>query len=493
MKSNMVRLLSILKFSKQNLERNTRVLYKRITSTLLTYPERSFFTLIGLLFLVIILGSLIRKPTTSITSQIIPKKVHVFSIGKTPTITVSGKVEKSGVVKILAQTGGIVQAIYKTEGNSVRKGQTLFWLSTNYQGGTAPTVARQIAEKNALFANENYPRQKDLIQRRRDIAEKVNLQLEDLRNIMTESISETQATIDINEDVLSSLDAQIAYLEATNIGGANDALILQSKQGKAAVLAGLGSLKNALRNTQYQSGENNEAANIGNATKDLTLKQLEIEEKSLDLGLEIAKLNLTLSYISESLSYPASPVDGTIERIHVLPGTMVTPGQALATVTGNNQSAHIVVITTFDISSKVSRLEPSTIHIGSNSYSIPPTYISKEPTEGILHSILFSLPPDAMNNAKAGTSVLVDLSLGQAESSSILPVIPIDALYQTQNDSYVYIASMSGEGSWAAVSRKVTTETVLGGFVEIPEGLQKNDQIILDRTVQDGDSISISK
>ena len=60
-------------------------------------------------------------------------------------MTVTGEIEKSGVVTVVALTPGIVSKINFREGASVSKGTVLMNLATNYQGGNASRAQRQIA------------------------------------------------------------------------------------------------------------------------------------------------------------------------------------------------------------------------------------------------------------------------------------------------------------------------------------------------------------
>jgi TolA-binding protein len=117
------------------------------------------------------------------------------------------------------------------------------------------------------------------------------------------------------------LDEQLKGLEAINVNGSSNSAILQLKTGKASALAGLNQARAALRSSEYQTGSDNEPAQIARLQKETTLKQLELQEKTLDLNREISLLNLRLSQIQEALMYPASPVEGRVERIHVKKGS----------------------------------------------------------------------------------------------------------------------------------------------------------------------------
>jgi multidrug efflux pump subunit AcrA (membrane-fusion protein) len=468
-----------------------RRFYKTITRTLLTYPGRSFFGIIGFFFLLIIAGNIMSKPQTkaAVTAPA-AKDVSVFSIGKAPKIRIMGSVETSGVVKITAQSGGVVQQIYAREGTAVSRGSTILWLSTNYQGGTMASVAREIAQKNNEFVTQNYDAQKDLIDRQRQIADTVRTQASDLRTITNNSIDDTQHLVDLDQGIVDTLQGQLAQYEATNSAGANNAFILQTKQGIAGIQMGLNSLKTSLASAKYQSNEDNAPANLADYQHDLAVAQLDLQQKSLDLNRELSGLNLRVAQISESLMFPASPVTGTVERIYVTPGQNVSQGALLATVTGTKRTSRVVVLVSETTAAAISRLEPSTITSEGTSFDVLPTYVSTQPTDGSLYSVTFTVPEEDEHLMNNGSSVAVDLPIGAVAATSAVPFVPLDAVYQTQDASYVYVATGSADGKWTAISKKLTLGNVFGRFVAANAGLAPSDQVILTRNVVDGDLVT---
>ena len=469
-----------------------RSVYKRITHAILTYPERSFFGVLGVLFLLIIAGSIIGKPRIAPESgSVTPKQTTLYSIGSAPRIQVSGQIESSGVVKIVAQTSGIVQQIYTSPGASTYQGSQIMWLSTNYQGGTLPTVTRQIAQKNYDFVHDTYDAQKDMIAKQRQLADSAQQQASDLRTITNNSIGDTQNLINLDSDIVTSLDSQITALEASNVGGVNDALILQAKQGKAGALAGLNSLKVAIANAQYQVSSSNQPTTLSNTQHDLAIAQLDLQQKSLDLNRELAGLNLRVAQVSEAMMYPSSPVSGVVERIYVQPGQNVSSGTLLATITSSKKTSNIVVLLPQGTAQHISRLEASKIIVGGVSFDAYPRYISTQPTDGALYSVLYSVPPEKEDLMANGGSVIVELPIGMASSTAAVPYVPLDAIYQTQNESYVYVATTSATGVLQAKSKKVTLGDVYGDYVEVTTGLVSNDQVVTTRNVVDGDTLTI--
>ncbi len=468
-----------------------RTAYKKATRTIITYPAYSFFGVLGLLFLIIVVGSFISKPKgTQAVKAALVKPVSIYNVGTAPRVTMTAQVETSGVVKIIAQMGGIVQQVYVTEGSAVNRGTALMWLSTNYQGGTAPSITRQIAQKNYEFVTSTYDTQKDILTKQRDIADTIQKQSGDTRNITNNSIADTKNLLNLNQQIVDSLVSQIQYLESTNVAGANNSLILQAKQGQSGAQSAINSLRVAIANAEYQVGSDNAPTTLSNTQHDLTIAQLAIQEKSLDLNRELATLNLHVAQISESLMFPAAPFAGVVERLYVTPGMNVSAGTVIATITGVKKSSSVVLLVPETTAKNISRLEPSTIVVGSDTFDVLPRYISTQPTDGSLYSVVFSIPAEKEQLLSNGKTVSVQVALGAKTSTSAVPFVPIDALYQTSKESYVYIATPSGQGSYIAQSIPVKLGTVFGQYVEVLSGLAKESHIITSRSVVSNDIVS---
>ena len=468
-----------------------KTFFRRLIRFVDDKPLVSLFSTLILLFALIIIGNFLRRPAPAAPeTEPVVKTVELYSIGSVPKIKLGGRVEKSGVLTITADASGFVQKIYAQPGTSVTRGKPLFWLSSTATGGTMASVSRQIAEKNYQLTVDTFDTQKELLSKRREIAEKSDAQTDELRDITDKSLGDTRNLISLNEQMLGSLDGQLNQLTQNNTDGANDAAILQTQQAKAGVLAGLNSLRNALRTSEYQVNGDQEPAQLSNLSRELTLKQLELEEKSLDLTKEISKLNLTIASISESMMYPSAPCSGIVERVHVSFGQSVNPGTILTTISCAKSQAQIVVPVSAEIAAHVSRIEKSLLELpNSELVELVPLYVSTEPTEGGLHSILFELPDMYNDQISDGAFVTVSVPVGEAHTTAIIPFVPLDSVYQTQNEAYVLVAEKNGEQLIAA-TKTVRLGVVQGSYVEVTEGLGEGDQVIVDRNVIAGDIVT---
>jgi multidrug efflux pump subunit AcrA (membrane-fusion protein) len=470
-------------------KRNLLLSLKKKVLTLVAHsPTRFFYGLLGLLVLIIFLGNWLRQPAKNAPKEVVePKAVEIFSIGEAPKVRLQAKVEKSGVIKIVALTGGVVNAVYKLEGQTVYQGETLAYLASNYNGASAPGVGRQIAQTNYNFVKDTYDTQKELIAKNREIIQKGNDQGEIIREITAKSIDETKSLISLNEGIINALDAQISELSAVDPLDPN---ILGKQQTKSGFLSGLNQARASLRSLEYQTNNENEPAEIANLQEEVALKQLEIQEKSLELNKEISRLNLWLSQIQESLSYPSAPCSGTIERVYVQEGQFVGPGTPIASLKADKTSLKLVALVSQGVAERVSPIEPSLLTLNDGrTVEIRPTYISTEPTDGGLFSLVYY--PEESLPLKNAQYLPISGPMGQNDALSSVPFIPIDSVYQTNEVAYVYLA-VDKKNYYQVNSRRVSLGEVYGDFVEVNSGLGSADKIVLDRSVIEGDKVKLT-
>lgn len=462
--------------------------FNKITSFIQKRPFTSLFAVLGIFLLLMIIGNILfsPKPTIEQNAQA-PKKISVFKLGSAPTASFQGKVEKSGVIKIVAQMPGIVSSINASEGQQVGAGTNILSLSSNYSGGNALSVQRQIAQTQYQNAKDTYQQQGDLIGKQKDLANKSNDNAILMQQIAQQSASDTQALADLNKTIVDTISSNIQTLEATNVNGSNDAAIFQAKQQISQYQSAMVQVNASLRNLQLQGGTNNPPAQIAQTQHDIAIEQLDIQRKALDMNLEISRLSYTLASISEASMFPSTPFGGTIDKIFVHVGDSVNPGTVLASLSGNNQHAEIVVSVPADLARNVSAFEPSIIQLGKKVIQMMPSYVSKDATDGTLYSVIYQLDDSATANLTDSTYVNVEIPIGTANTTNEVPFIPLDSVVQTQEEAYVYVVDAKN----VARVKKISLGQIQGNYVEVTSGLPNNSQIILDRNVIEGDKVSV--
>lgn len=463
----------------------TQTVYKKLIKFTEARPLTAFFVVLVILLVLIISGNLLRKPKEEPkTTEKEPIKVQVYHIGTAPKIQTQAQIQKSGVIKIYAQTPGIVNKINYTEGQKVWRGNVILALSTNYQGGNSASLGRQLAAKQYQNAVDSYPIQKDLIDKQRDLANKTDDNSDQMRDITQKSVDETKNLISVNEDILNTLDTNITNLQNSNTNGANDNLILQTKELKAQLLGATNQSRSALRNAEFAASGDNPPAKLSDLSKDIANKQLDLQEKTLNLNRDISLIQLKIAQVNEATMYPASPFEATVEKINVRVGQSVSPGTLLATLSGSRETLTATAELPEAIAKNVSKLDPSTIHIGTTSIDVEPTYISEEATDGQLYTITFPIPAGYADKLTDNGFVNVEIPIGLADTSKSDPYIPLDAIHQTQDEAFIFV--VDGD---RAQSRKIALGTVNGGYIQITTDLGNTDKIILSRNIVAGDKV----
>lgn len=477
-------LVSFLRFeSLKKIQQKIKKLLRKGVLFIDKKPMTAFFAILGLLLFFIVVGSIIRKPKIEKAPTPQVKDVKAYSIGSAPTIKVQAQIEKTGVIKIIAQTPGVVASINVVEGQQVAKGTALVALSSNYQGGNAAGIQREIATATYQNTKSTFDTQKEIIKKQREIAEKTDANADQLRDITSKSVEDTKSLLNLNQEIVSSLQSSLSALETNNQNGQNDSQILQTKQIISQYQSAVNQLQSGLRNSEYQASSGNPPANLSDLGRDIAQKQFDLQEKALNLSLEVSTLQLKLALIQEASMYPAAPFSGVVERIFVNPGEAVNPGTPIAIVHGA-QTLKAVVKIPRDIAQKISKVDMARIFINGKNYQSAPMYISTEATDGSLYSAIFEIPDDYQNELSDNEYVTVELPIGFASTSTSVPFIPLDAIYQGTNGSYLFVIN-----NGKAVSRNIQLGQIVGQFAQVTSGLLKGDQIILSRTVINGDLV----
>lgn len=451
-------------------------------------PFASFFVALGIFILLIILSNIFGTPKVQekpVQKQI--KPIQVYSVGGAPHLKVQAQIEKSGVLRITSLTAGVVQKANKREGDSFKKGETLISLSSNYQGGSTPSLQRSLAQTQYNNAIETETLQKEIIQKQREIAEKTDANSDELRSITEKSLGETRSLITANEDVLNLVDQKIQDLGPTT--PANIDAIIQYKSLKSQFVSANNQARQGLRSAEYQSAGDKPPAALSDAQKDLTLKQLNLQEKMLGLNKEISRIQLKIAQVTEAMMFPAAPFNGVVQQVLVKEGEAVNPGEELLVIAQDVKDDPTLAIAYVpkEVAEKVSLVEPSILWFNKNeSVHLQPSYISQDAVRGTLHAIYFTFPNEYIPRVTETGFIDVEIPVGHADTSSSIPYVPVDAVYQTKENNYLYVMKHN-----KAVSKKVQLGNVFGSFVEVTQGLNFGDQIITNRNVIVGDDVRV--
>lgn len=448
-------------------------------------PFTSFFAVLIVFFILMVVGNVLFSPKAVTTQNTpTPKQVQIYKLGSAPEVSFEGKVEKSGVVKIVAQMPGIVSYINVFEGQQIYAGTNILSLSTNYQGGNALSIARQIAQTQYNNTKDTHDEQKDLIQKQRDLTNKNADNTVALENIANASATDSANLVNENQAIIDQLNQVLQSLPATN-----SAAIIQTEGQIAQFQSANAQLNAAIRNLQFQGHTDQTPAILSNMQHDITMEQLDIQQKTLDMSLELSRLQLNLAQVNEANMYPSSPIAGVVDKIFVHVGDTVSPGMPLTSISGSSQHVEIVVNVPENIAKNISMIEPSTLQIGDTNIEMRPSYVSQDATNGVLYSVIYDLDDSETSKLTDASYVNVNIPIGIGDTTNADPFIPLDAVVQTQEEAFVYVVDKQN----TARVQKISLGQIQGRYVEILSGLPSESQVILNRNVIDGDKVQIAK
>jgi multidrug efflux pump subunit AcrA (membrane-fusion protein) len=112
--------------------------------------------------------------------------------------------------------------------------------------------------------------------------------------------------------------------------------------------------------------------------------------------------------------------------------------------------------------------------------------VTQDAIQGILYGIYYPIPENYSRSVTDKGAIEVEVPVGYFDTSAAIPFVPLDAVYQGEEQASVFVA-VDGK----AKSKTIELGNIYGRFIEVKSGLQNGDQIILDRTVVDGDTITV--
>jgi multidrug efflux pump subunit AcrA (membrane-fusion protein) len=243
-------------------------------------------------------------------------------------------------------------------------------------------------------------------------------------------------------------------------------------------------LRATLKSLEYTTNTANPPTQLASIQKDISYKQLELQEKALLLSKETSKIQYNIALVTSALMQPAAPFQGTVEKIMVSPGESVNPGTVIALISSNNPKATLSLLVPQEVAKNISRATPSTIHIDGEKILLAPSYVSGVPTKSLLYTVLYVLPTEYISKVVNKSYITVETPIGYGDTLASVPFIPIDSVFQSQNSSYVFV-----EKNNKVVSKTIKLGTVYGSYVEVSSGIQDGDKIILNRNVVSGEKI----
>lgn len=182
---------------------------RRLLALLENHPTVSFMAILALLFGVIFLAAESRTPTED-TEELVAaiKTSRTFSVEETGFVTTTARVKKSGVIDIVAVTGGTVQSIPVRVGQRVTAGTPLVILTNDY-GVNAARLSAEKVRLESNFTERVFSLQKEINTRERKITDdNEELSNREEKNAI-ENLKLELRRLELNRET-ARLDAQIA-------------------------------------------------------------------------------------------------------------------------------------------------------------------------------------------------------------------------------------------------------------------------------------------
>lgn len=215
--------------------------------------------------------------------------------------------------------------------------------------------------------------------------------------------------------------------------------------------------------------------------------QSEITNRQAQLGLDNAELNYQLAAISASLMRPSSPLAGRVEKILVNRGQLIAPGQTIAIIKANDNQVKLQLTTSENIIRYLDESKMAFFTYNQNSFATAIDYLSSTPTRENTYQINFSVPAEYVDSLPNNAYGKIQLPLKVSDK----PLLPINSIYQSHQQSFVYVVETNEAGELIARQKPVVLGEVIGQLVSIDSGLAISDQVILSNNLLDGQRITL--
>ncbi len=215
-------------------------------------------------------------------------------------------------------------------------------------------------------------------------------------------------------------------------------------------------------------------------------------DRNQQLSLDNAEMNLKLAQISASLMRPATPMAGVVEKIKVKNGQLINPGQVVAVVRSNQDKIKLELNISDKMLKYVDFDSQAYFEFQAQKYPASFAFLPSTPDQGSSYKLTLT-PADAVEmvaDLPHGTFVNLSLPLKNNAQSFL---IPLNAVYQTQNSNYVFILAQNETGEMIAAQKNISLGPVIGDLVVVEGGLSTTDRLLLSLNLINNQRIQIQE
>lgn len=225
-------------------------------------------------------------------------------------------------------------------------------------------------------------------------------------------------------------------------------------------------------------------------TKNSTDLQADIGARATQLQYDSAETNYKIAQVSASLMKPASPFYGTVEKVFVKEGDLIGAGQSIAIVRSSNSDSKVKLTISLpgSIIQYLDQKQEAQFSFDGQNYSAIFDFIPSVPTSGNIYNLDLSVKDKTIAGQLPNQEYLkVILPLTTNNQN----LIPLNAVYQTQDKNYLYVAQCDESNKCVAVQKEVELGEIVGNLVLVTSGLEDQQKIILNQGLLDQQLISI--
>lgn len=417
------------------------------------YPLTTFLLLLALLFAVIFVGKKMRsQEAEEVAKKEVVKTVEIFDTSKKLQVPITGEVDRADTIILRATANGIVTRTLKA-GDKVYRGKEIMKLSDTYSGSSQAGAAAAIAQRNAQFQNETSDTQRDILKAQKK---------------------------DLNRT--KDRQARIAW------------------------------------------------------------KQHFIQERSVELAHDTAQLQASQAYATVALFRTVAPLPGQLEEVTVKVGDYVQAGKVLAVLkTNDTNSTRITAHIGAERAAHIDVESQITAQYKNKTIPLEIIHLSQSSTGGQAYTLTFRVSKDEVENIDDGSFIEINLPLMsssanyslQGVENSVLGddeknetmlehhqdlrnkskakfsrtseewlveedieseenvLVPLDSVHFSTNSAEVYVSKDNNKNTTAEL-KTITIGEVIGSYIIVTSGLEKNSKIIMNRNVTNGEKITIS-
>lgn len=396
------------------------------------------------------------------------------------TISTSGTVESDVIQTYYSQIGGNIGSIPVKKGQAVKTGDVLLHFEEQ-----SLAIASKDAQAAALTSEGNYNdamSQNSKTQARLTEAtvnlEVLEQQITDYKAFIKQQETKYEDTRNARKANLSAWGMELSKEQADGEDVAEEMAeyqycveTLDLSQDLIDIQRTIDEAKEVLSNLEEYKAE---MKSQKSATQDSVMSATSKEAQKTTNEATQLKNQQMVDYAAAVEGGLKADFDGVITELSVTEGAPVTNGSALVTVASNNQ-VHVTINLSKSDLAKVSEGQKADVTIAGKKYEGEVSFINHVATTNANNMPVVEAQI-AITNADEeiylGVEAKVVIYAQKAEGALL---VPVEAVNSDKNGDFVYIVENN-----VVVRKDVTTGVSSDSYIEIVSGLNENDQVMTD-------------